>query len=145
MPDAWLQIGQVAQRPGLSVTTIRRYEDLGLLAATRRSKGGFRLYSEADVQRPSLLQDMRPLDFSVEEKLGLLLAFDGLAEPAATGTQRAEHADRLAMYRDVVDQRIDAVREQLTAARHFARTLTWRLEASDHNSSTDPQRSNEPR
>ena len=41
-----LQIGQVAERTGLSLRTIRFYEENGLVIPTARSEGGFRLYSE---------------------------------------------------------------------------------------------------
>ena len=40
-----LQIGDVADRTGLSLRTIRHYEEVGLLPEPRRSPGGFRLYS----------------------------------------------------------------------------------------------------
>ena len=46
-----LQIGQVAERTGLSLRTIRFYEENGLVVPTARSEGGFRLYSDDDVAR----------------------------------------------------------------------------------------------
>lgn len=48
--EASLSIGQVAERTGLSVHTLRFYEREGILAdPIRRGSGGRRLYSEDDV------------------------------------------------------------------------------------------------
>ena len=44
-----MQIGEVAERVKLSLRTIRHYEEVGLVPPSARSKGGFRLYTEADV------------------------------------------------------------------------------------------------
>lgn len=46
-----LSIGQVAERTGLSVHTLRFYESEGLLAnSVRRSANGRRMYSEDDIE-----------------------------------------------------------------------------------------------
>ena len=46
-----LQIGQVAEATGLSLKTIRHYDEVGLVTPSERSPGGFRLYTTADVDR----------------------------------------------------------------------------------------------
>lgn len=40
-----LQIGEVAEAIGLSLRTVRYYEQMGLISPERRSQGGFRLYT----------------------------------------------------------------------------------------------------
>ena len=62
-----MQIGEVADRTGLSLRTIRHYEEAGLIAPSARSKGGSRLYTEADVSRLMVIRRMKPLGFSLEE------------------------------------------------------------------------------
>jgi MerR family transcriptional regulator, repressor of the yfmOP operon len=49
MSQPGLRIEAVAQRTGLTKRTIRYYEEIGLLAPSSRTDGGFRLFSEADV------------------------------------------------------------------------------------------------
>jgi hypothetical protein len=61
------QIGQVAERTGLSLGTIRFYEENGLVVPTARTEGGFRLYSEDDVARLEVIKRMKPLGFTLEE------------------------------------------------------------------------------
>ncbi len=56
-----MQIGEVAERTGLSLRTIRYYGEVGLVVPSARSKGGFRLYTESDVARLLLIKQMKPL------------------------------------------------------------------------------------
>ena len=74
-----LQIGQVAERTGLSLRTIRFYEEAGLVLPTGRSEGGFRLYGEDAVTRLEVVKRMKPLGFTVEEMRELLTLLDELA------------------------------------------------------------------
>jgi DNA-binding transcriptional MerR regulator len=66
-PTADLQIGEVAERTGVTQRTLRFYEEKGLLRAPSRMDGGFRLYSEDDVKR---VQKIRKL----QDLLGISLA-----------------------------------------------------------------------
>lgn len=103
-----MHIGELAERTGLSLRTIRHYDDVGLLPATARTDGGFRVFSEADFARLMVIKQMKPLGFSLEEMaeiLGLLAAPDG-ETPATSGAlaifldravhQRAKMARNLA-------------------------------------------------
>jgi DNA-binding transcriptional MerR regulator len=45
-----MQIGEVSQRTGLTIDTLRYYEDIGLLPPQRRDRGGRRRY-DADILR----------------------------------------------------------------------------------------------
>lgn len=62
-----LQIGQVAQKTGLSVDAIRFYERAGLLAKTARSTSGYRLYHDRDVADLEFIQRAQQLGFSLNE------------------------------------------------------------------------------
>lgn len=65
--QAYLQIGEVAERTGVTQRTLRFYEEKGLLRPPSRMEGGFRLYSEEDVKR---VQQIRRL----QDLLGVTLA-----------------------------------------------------------------------
>lgn len=65
--DAYLQIGEVAERTGVTQRTLRFYEEKGLLKPPTRMDGGFRLYSEEDVRRVERIKRLR-------EALGVSLA-----------------------------------------------------------------------
>ena len=87
-----MQIGEVAERIGLSLRTIRYYEEVGLAVPSARSDGGFRLYAEADVERLRVIMQMKPLGFSVEEMRELLELLDAgdAADPARLAAYREQ-------------------------------------------------------
>ncbi|TCC28212.1 MerR family transcriptional regulator [Kribbella speibonae] len=120
-----MQIGEVAERTRLSLRTIRHYEEVGLVRPSARSKGGFRLYTESDVQRLLLIRRMKPLDFTLDEMSDLLGVLDELA--ADQTSDRDAMLDRLRMYHEAAAQRISALREQLDAATGFSDDLQQRL------------------
>ncbi len=73
-----MQIGEVAERTELSIRTIRHYDEVGLVTPSERSTGGFRLYTEADVQRLLVIRRMKPLGFTLDEMRQLLDSLDAL-------------------------------------------------------------------
>lgn len=68
-----MHIGELAEKTSLSLRTIRHYDDVGLLKPRGRTDGGFRLYSDDDVEQLLLIRRMKPLGFSIEE-MGQMLA-----------------------------------------------------------------------
>src|SRR5680860_171926 len=73
-----MHIGELAENTGLSLRTIRHYDEIGLLKASGRTDGGFRLYSQEDQDRLMLIRRMKPLGFSLEEMIELLKINDTL-------------------------------------------------------------------
>jgi DNA-binding transcriptional MerR regulator len=118
-----MQIGEVAERTGLSLRTIRYYEEVGLVAPSARTSGGFRLYSETDVARLRLVRRMKPLDFSLEEMKDVLSVLDGLDARDPISEEHHQLIGRLEMYREVTASRVTALREQLEVAEGFASDL----------------------
>lgn len=59
--EASLQIGEVAERTGVTQRTLRFYEEKGLLRPPSRMDGGFRLYSEQDVMRVERIRGLQDL------------------------------------------------------------------------------------
>ena len=123
-----LQVGVVAERLGLSVRTLHHWEEKGLVTPSHRSSGGFRLYTEADVERLLLIRRMKPLDFSLEEMRQLLDAFavlvDHPRDPAALAF--VEHCRRR-----TEEGRAELVR-RLTWADEFSALLADRLPGASH-------------
>src|SRR5438105_11079889 len=62
-----LQIGQVAQKTGLSVDAIRFYEKAGLLPRPARTEGGYRLYHQREIADLEFIQRAQQLGFSLNE------------------------------------------------------------------------------
>ncbi|GGA58117.1 MerR family transcriptional regulator [Pseudoclavibacter endophyticus] len=116
MPAAgMMHIGELAERTGLSLRTIRHYDEIGLLTPSGRSQGGFRLYTEGDYERLMLIRRMKPLGYSLEQSADLLRAIDSTAE-AVTGDAAAAADARQSLQ----DFRADAAQRRATLARQLA-------------------------
>lgn len=116
------QIGEAAEAVGLSLRTIRHYEEVGLVLPSGRSAGGFRLYTDDDIERLRLVKHMKPLDFTLEEMRGLLDALDRLADDLDE-EERAELMDKLSMYAAAADGRCEKLRGELADAEAMASVL----------------------
>lgn len=65
-------IGELAKTLGVTTKTLRHYEKIGLIPAAARSATGYRIYSEAAVERARLVTGLRRLDLSLEAVRSLL-------------------------------------------------------------------------
>ena len=117
-----LQIGDVAERTALSLRSVRHYEDVGLLPPAERSPGGFRLYTDAAVERLLVIKQMKPLEFTLDEMRALLDAQDELAAGPAP-ERRRELQDTLKAYRVLVEQKISKIEQRLAGARALQASL----------------------
>ena len=116
-----MQIGEVAERTGLSLRTLRHYDEIGLLRPSERSEGGFRLYSEGDVTRLLVIRRMKPLGFTLDEMSEVMRLLEGLGD-----SDEAPGADRLAELEQVIaraEERRETLRGQVEMADEFIEAL----------------------
>ncbi|WCO66227.1 MerR family transcriptional regulator [Iamia majanohamensis] len=113
------QIGEVADTVGLSLRTIRHYEEVDLVPPSGRTAGGFRLYTDDDIERLRLVKHMKPLDFSLDEMRTVLELRDTLAD----GTPDDSVRERLVMYAALAEERCRNLRAQLENAEAMAAML----------------------
>jgi DNA-binding transcriptional MerR regulator len=109
-----LRIAEVAERTGVPATTLRYYEDIGLLAPADRAANGYRAYTERDVERLLFLTRVKPLELTLDDLRGLLAAWDG----ADCGDVRSRLADLVARHLDGTRGRVaelDALASRLRA------------------------------
>ena len=95
-----VQIGKVSQQTGLSVDTIRYYEKERLLREPPRSEGGYRLYSERDVEHLLFVRKAQELGFSLAEIRELLLVQD-------------ERTEACTHVRELIQNRLGSVRQKI--------------------------------
>jgi DNA-binding transcriptional MerR regulator len=130
-----MQIGELAERAEMSLRTIRHYDEVGLLAPTGRTEGGFRLYTEADFQRLMVIRRMKPLGFTLDEMAELLRVVadlaagaEGQAEGGAEGSAApvADTRARLAAFIEQTVERRARLERQLAMADEFLELLRSR-------------------
>ena len=68
----FLSIGQLAQRAGVGVETVRFYEREGLLEEPSRKPSGYRQYDEAVIDRLRFIRHAKELGFTLNEIKELL-------------------------------------------------------------------------
>ncbi|MFB2920666.1 heavy metal-responsive transcriptional regulator [Aerosakkonema funiforme] len=74
--EAQKLIGSVAKESGVSIKTIRYYEELGLLKASGRTEGKFRLFTPDVLARLSFIKRAQSLGLTLLEIRELLLVHD---------------------------------------------------------------------
>lgn len=118
-----MHIGEVAARTELSLRSLRHWDQVGLLRPSGRTVGGFRLYTEADVEKILLIRRMKPLGFTLEQMSAAMRDIEGLRRSDGGDEQASAARTRLAaILRDATDRRQDLAR-QLDMADEFIELL----------------------
>lgn len=117
--DKTMRIGEVTERTSLSFRTLRHWDDLGLVQPSGRTNGGFRLYTEKDVDRILIIRRMKPLGYTLDEMRDLLDVVDALTATPGDVSLRA----RLDDIREGAELRRQKLTEQLSMAGDFMEQL----------------------
>lgn len=130
--DELLQIGSAAERVGLSLRTVRYWEEVGLVRPPTRTDGGFRLYSVLDIQRLLVVKNMKPLGLSLEEMRDLLELLEPSADPENLPEREfARLVEALHGFAERTDGSIEKLERQLIDARTLQTRITERLARCD--------------
>lgn len=121
--EASLQIGEVAERVGLSLRTVRYYEEVGLIEPSDRTAGGFRLYTDDDVARLELIKQVKPLGFTLDELRALLEVRRRLRFEELSSDEREEALGELVRYLEDAKDKAELLRANLEAAESFVTKL----------------------
>jgi MerR family copper efflux transcriptional regulator len=117
------QIGEVASQVGLSLRTIRHYEEVDVVPPSGRTSGGFRLYTDDDIDRLRLVKDLKPLGFTLDEMRRVLGLRDQLAAVTPGSDDEVRVRELLAGFAAVADERCAELREQLRTSEAVADLL----------------------
>ena len=116
---AVMHIGEVAGRTELSLRSLRHWEEVGLLVPSGRTDGGFRLYTEADVEKILVIRRMKPLGFSLEEMKAAMADIEALRDTHTSTQVRAEARSRLRNVQEEAGERRQRLVRQLEMADEF--------------------------
>lgn len=109
---AGMSIGRLSRETGVKATTIRFYEEIGLLPSPLRSDSNRRLYQQEDVSRLRLIRHARDLGFEVGAIRDLLSLASHPEQPCAQADELAR--THLASV-DAKITRLLALRDELQA------------------------------
>ena len=129
--EPYLQIGEVADRIGVTQRTLRFYEEKGLLKPPSRMEGGFRLYSEEDIQRVEQIRRLRQLlGFTLAEIKEMVDAEEVKMQlraqyrPEAAASQKKAQLMRAI---EVTERQCDLIRHKLGALTQMQIELEERI------------------
>lgn len=111
--DVVMHIGEVAARTELSLRSLRHWEEVGLLQPSGRTDGGFRLYTESDVDKILVIRRIKPLGFSIDEMKAVMSDLEVLGDP------EVDEGDRAAARRRIADVRTDATERRARLVRQL--------------------------
>jgi DNA-binding transcriptional MerR regulator len=136
MSEELLRIGELAARAGVSTRTVDFYTGLGLLTATRRSGGNFRLYRPTDVQRIAAVRHLEAQGIRLDDIAHVLAsAGEGDHAECVDRYQGPCPADPVALagYLTALDVQVQALRDVADSAdpqtRGVLATLAARAQA----------------
>jgi DNA-binding transcriptional MerR regulator len=128
---ALIQIGEVAERTGVTQRTLRFYEEKGLLKPPSRLEGGFRLYSEDDVERVERIKRMQSLlGLSLADIKEMVDAEEVKLQLRATYRRDAEVSERQAKIRkamEVTEHQAAIIDQKLSALQDMKNLLDEKL------------------
>jgi MerR family transcriptional regulator, repressor of the yfmOP operon len=129
--EAYLQIGEVAERTGVTQRTLRFYEEKGLLRPPSRLEGGFRLYSEDDVQRVDQIRRLQTLlGFTLADIKEMVEAEEIKTQLRAEYRKDAEISERrakIAKAIEVTERQVAVVDQKLIALSEMKSNLEQKL------------------
>lgn len=132
---AFLQIGEAADLTGLTQRTLRFYEEKGLLNPPTRMEGGFRLYSNDDIERIERIKQLKELlGFSLADIKTLIDAEDERLQLKAGWRADAGNAEKGAHIRKVREltlHQLQLLDERMRGMADFREGLVKRLARYD--------------
>jgi MerR family copper efflux transcriptional regulator len=118
-----MHIGEVAARTELSLRSLRHWDEVGLLRPSGRTDGGFRLYTEADVDKILLIRRMKPLGFTLDEMRAAMGDIE-ILQQSGTHKDAAHAQDRLAQLLGEAKKRREKLARHLDMADEFINLLS---------------------
>jgi DNA-binding transcriptional MerR regulator len=106
-----LKIGELAEACGVSRDTVRYYERLKLLPQPTRTQGGYRTYSEADIERVRFIKQAQAVGLSLDEIRAIM--FEGKG-----GLEQCQRV------RDLLAAKVKELDARFVEMRAFRQTLT---------------------
>lgn len=122
-----MHIGEVAARTELSLRSLRHWDEVGLLRPSGRTDGGFRLYTEADVEKILLIRRMKPLGFTLEQMSAVMRDIEALREADPDPATIADAQARLNQVLTAAHERREKLERQLAMADEFIDLLGHQL------------------
>lgn len=119
-----MKIGDVARLSGVGIEALRFYESRGLLDPATRTGSGYRLYSDAALDRLSFIKKAQSVGFTLDEIAWLIAEVKDGKRPCAE-------------VRKIASERLEELDRRLAELRRYRRALKQTLDAWDQQGEAD--------
>lgn len=126
--SGFLTIGELAERTGLNVRTIKFWEEKGLVAPSRRTEGGFRLYRPADAELVNFIRDLQTFNYTLAE-IGTILKLVGPGYGTVDEDLAGAPAEEVRKALSALEFLVGRMREVRDASSRVEAVFTRRLRA----------------
>ena len=121
--DTLLTIGTIAKQAGVTVRTLRYYEELGLIAPVCRTDSKYRLYSARVLRRIQAIISLQALGYSLEQTLVVLGPY--------SDTTAVPKVSKVTATRDTLTQIATCIDEKMAALKAMQTDIQQRLNTLD--------------
>ena len=119
----YLTIGALAKLCGVTVRTLRYYEEMDLIGPVKRSAGQYRLYNKHSLKRVNAILALQGLNFSLDEILAVL----GPYSKSRTYTKE----EQIAQTRQSLSQQKEFISEKINQLNTLNQDIESRLKLLD--------------
>ena len=118
-----MRTGELARRAGVNVETLRFYERRKLLRPPARTAGGYRDYTEQDLETVCFIKQCQHLGFTLKEIVQLAELHRVFPKAIASGKAKSAEVTK---FRRMSEERLRVIDEKIAALR-MIRAKLWRL------------------
>jgi DNA-binding transcriptional MerR regulator len=119
-----MRIGELSQRAGLNIQTIRFYERKRVLREPQRTPSGYRSYAPADLERLIFIKQSQKLGFTLREIRQMVELHHRIARLPSNGANSKECRAMAAM----TEEKLKVVEEKVELLRAMRRDLRSMLQ-----------------
>ena len=120
-----MRIGELANRAGVNIQTIRFYERQRLLRKPARTPSGYRIYEEADLEIVQFVKECQRLGFTLNEVRELRRLHVSISSPPAGGRGREKEVRSILR---LTQEKLESVRRKIDSLRAIERQLASSFE-----------------
>ncbi len=124
----FLTIGELAEKSGINVRTIKFWEEKGLISPHRRTEGGFRLYRPGEVELLSFIKDLQAFNYTLAE-IGNILKLAGSDLGASEANLEGMSSAEIEKLQGALEFLIGRMREVREASSRVESVFVRRLRA----------------
>ena len=116
-----MRTGELARRAGVNIETLRFYERQKLLRPPMRTAGGYRDYTDGDLETVCFIKQCQHLGFTLKE-IGQLAELHQVF-PKSAASRKPKNAE-VAKFRQMSDERLRLIDQKIQALRKMRAELS---------------------